>query len=60
MYEVTGNHGCVLMKDEDDAIGAFFLLSGYHDICFDRDKIERHLEKYGYYEDFPLVIKKCE
>lgn len=60
MYEVTGNYGTALFETMTDAINAMFLLGGYHDVDIDVDKVKHELRKYGFYEHFPLAIKKCE
>ncbi len=60
MYEVIGNYGAATFETQDDAINALFLLGGYHDVGIDAEKIKSELRKYGFYEHFPLAIKKCE
>lgn len=58
MFEVNSNHGGALFTNEDDAINAFFLLSLYHDIEINEEKIRRALDKNFFYEVFPLSISR--
>lgn len=57
-YEVHGNHGGALFKNEEDAVSALWLLGQYHGIEIDRMRVIRALEREAFYEAFPLSIIK--
>lgn len=59
-FEVTSNHGTALLKNEDDAIHALWLIGLYHDFDINHDVVKKALDGKGYYEKFPISIVKTE
>ena len=60
MYEVHCDCGTSIFENEHDAISALWLVGLYHNAKINREAVHKKLEKYGYYEEFPLSIIKSE
>lgn len=58
MYEIHTNHGCISIKDEEDAINSFWMFGKYHDLDIKDSDIKSALDKKGYYEIGILSIIK--
>lgn len=58
MFEVNSIHGGALFSNENDAINALFLLSLYHDIELNEEKVRRELDRNFFYEVSSLSITK--
>ncbi len=58
MFEVNSIHGGALFTNENDAINALFLLSLYHDIELNEEKVRRELDRNFFYEVSSLSITK--
>lgn len=59
-YELTTDHGGGLFENESDAIHAFQMFGDYHNKAINRTDVLKALSKDGYYEVWPLSIRKCE
>ena len=57
-YEVRSNCSVAVLKDPDDAVNAIWLLSFYHGFEVNKSKAKSALDKHGFYEEFPLSIKR--
>ncbi|MDE6661987.1 MAG: hypothetical protein K2K46_01465 [Lachnospiraceae bacterium] len=57
-YEVHSNGAAANFKDPDDAVNAIWLLGFYHGFEVNKTKAKSALDKHGFYEEFPLSIKK--
>lgn len=57
-YEVRSNGSVAVLKDPDDAVNAIWLLSFYHGFEVNKTKARNSLDKHGFYEEFPLSIKR--
>ena len=60
VYELTTNYGGGLFENENDAIHALQMFGSYHDKVINKTDVKTALEKEGYYENWPLSIRKCE
>lgn len=58
MFEVNSIHGGALFTNKNDAINALFLLSLYHDIELNEEKVRRELDRNFFYEVSPLSITR--
>lgn len=58
MFEVNSIHGGALFSNENDAINALFLLSLYHDIELNEEKVRRELDRNFFYEVSSLSITR--
>ncbi|MCI9595622.1 MAG: hypothetical protein HFG51_16250 [Lachnospiraceae bacterium] len=58
MFEVNSIHGGALFTNENDAINALFLLSLYHDIELNEEKVRRELDRNFFYEVSSLSITR--
>ena len=58
MFEVPSIHGGALFTNANDAINALFLLSLYHDIELNEEKVRRELDRNFFYEVSSLSITK--
>lgn len=57
-YYIETNHGGASFANRDDAFQALFLLAQYHDFVLDKKEVIVSFDRDGYYEKFPLSIRK--
>ena len=57
-YKVHSSCSVAVFKNPDDAVNAIWLLGFYHGFEVNKTKAKSALDKHGFYEEFPLSIKK--
>ncbi len=59
-YQVSSYFGRGIYENEHDAILAVYMLAPYHNMEILMEEVKVYLDMYGYYDAYPIVVKKCE